>query len=156
MLPLFFFGGYVTWQITEYLAHRFVYHLEPDGTRPWLIRLHFSFHGIHHKAPFDPYHMVMPPFPAIFVGLAVYALHNMLLTPALVDGWYAGFLIGYVGYEVTHYYLHHGHPHPDSYFGRLKKFHIRHHYIDHNNGFGVSSSFFDIPFGTYFKNEKNE
>lgn len=35
-----------------------------------------------------------------------------------------------------------------SYYRRLKKYHLQHHYADYENGFGVSSRFWDVVFGT--------
>ena len=35
-----------------------------------------------------------------------------------------------------------------SYYRRLKKYHIQHHYADYENGFGVTSRFWDMVFGT--------
>ena len=154
LTPLLFLAGCASWPFIEYFLHRFVFHLEPMNGNSSLIRLHFSMHGLHHKAPFDPYHLVFPPLPATLIGVAVYATYTLVLSPYIVNGWFAGTVLGYIFYDLTHYYLHHGHPEPNSYFGRLKKWHIRHHYIDYDNGFGVSSNFLDFPFGTDFPNFK--
>lgn len=35
-----------------------------------------------------------------------------------------------------------------SYYKQLKKYHLQHHFADYNNGFGVSSRFWDKVFGT--------
>ena len=47
---------------------------------------------------------------------------------------FAGGLLGYVTYEMTHYYLHHGLPKPGTYLAYLKSYHVAHHYIDHSRG----------------------
>jgi len=154
MVSILFLLGMLTWPFIEYVLHRFVFHLEPSSGNTFLIKLHFSMHGLHHKAPFDPYHLVFPPAPAAIIAMVVWGTYSLILPPLFINGWFAGTALGYIFYDLTHYYLHHGHPHPESYFGRLKKWHIRHHYIDSNNGFGVSSNFLDFPFGTDFPNFK--
>jgi len=35
-----------------------------------------------------------------------------------------------------------------SYYRELKKYHLRHHFADYENGFGVTSRFWDRIFGT--------
>lgn len=39
-----------------------------------------------------------------------------------------GLVIGYVGYDLTHYYLHYGSPKKGGYFDRLRSYHVRHHF----------------------------
>ena len=153
-MPLIFLAGCATWPFLEYFLHRFLFHLEPMSGNEFLIRLHFTMHGQHHKAPFDPYHLVFPPAPAALIAITIYSIFSLFLPACIMKGWFAGTALGYVTYDLIHYYLHHGHPEPNSYFGRLKKWHIRHHYIDYNNGFGVSSNVLDFPFGTDFPNYK--
>ena len=35
-----------------------------------------------------------------------------------------------------------------AYYRQLKKYHLQHHYADYANGFGVTSRFWDVVFGT--------
>jgi 4-hydroxysphinganine ceramide fatty acyl 2-hydroxylase len=35
-----------------------------------------------------------------------------------------------------------------SYYKQLKKYHLQHHFADYDNGFGVTSRFWDWVFGT--------
>ena len=35
-----------------------------------------------------------------------------------------------------------------AYYRQLKKYHLAHHYADYENGFGVTSRFWDVVFGT--------
>lgn len=39
------------------------------------------------------------------------------------------------------------------YYRNLKKYHLAHHYGDYENGFGVTSRFWDIVFGTELADE---
>ena len=38
------------------------------------------------------------------------------------------------GYDMMHYYLHHGSPTPGSYLHQLKKYHVSHHFEDQQKG----------------------
>jgi sterol desaturase/sphingolipid hydroxylase (fatty acid hydroxylase superfamily) len=67
----------------------------------------------------------------------------------------AGFLAGYLAYDMTHYALHHHKP--KTRLGRrLRELHMRHHFQDDTTGFGISAPYWDRAFGTYTKAaEKN-
>lgn len=60
---------------------------------------------------------------------------------------FAGTLVGYVWYDVCHFYIHHSKPlYPFLQF--LKKYHMNHHYRTPLLGFGVSNPLWDLAFGT--------
>ena len=61
-------SGSASGRSTEYLLHRFVFHLEPDSR--WGRRLHFIIHGVHHDFPHDPMRLVMPPSVSIPLAIA--------------------------------------------------------------------------------------
>jgi len=138
-------GGYVVWTLTEYWLHRIVFHFEPDNA--FGHRLHFIIHGVHHDHPNDPKRLVMPqgasiPLALLFTGLFVLVLGSPLWMP-----FEAGFLAGYLFYDMTHYYLHHHRP--KSGLGkRLRELHMRHHFQDDTTGYGVSAPYWDHVFGT--------
>jgi 4-hydroxysphinganine ceramide fatty acyl 2-hydroxylase len=51
---LFFVFGIFIWTMTEYILHRFVFHIDealPDNQ--YIIMIHFLLHGIHHAFPMD-------------------------------------------------------------------------------------------------------
>ena len=50
-VELFALGLFV-WTFVEYIMHRFVFHYMPPD-KPWAMRLHFIFHGVHHDYPSD-------------------------------------------------------------------------------------------------------
>jgi sterol desaturase/sphingolipid hydroxylase (fatty acid hydroxylase superfamily) len=54
-----------------------------------------------------------------------------------------------VVYDLTHYALHHV-PLRGRTLRRLRAHHLRHHYGDHERGFGVTSGVWDWVFGTGF------
>lgn len=47
--PGLFVLGLLLWSLTEYLIHRFLFHMKPPGDSYYLILLHFVLHGQHHK-----------------------------------------------------------------------------------------------------------
>eukprot|EP00058_Branchiostoma_floridae_P008784 XP_002594272.1 hypothetical protein BRAFLDRAFT_65126 [Branchiostoma floridae] len=148
LFPVVFAAGVMLWTFWEYCLHRFLFHSKAVTSSPGLIIAHFLLHGQHHKVPFDPGRLVFPPVPcSVFVTL-FYVLYSLLLPRALVHALVSGKLCGYVCYDLTHYYLLHGSPREDSYFHRLKSYHAKHHFVHQETGFGISSRFWDRPFGT--------
>jgi dihydroceramide fatty acyl 2-hydroxylase len=137
--------GYVVWTLTEYWLHRVVFHFEPqDGLGA---RLHWIIHGVHHDHPNDPMRLVMPP--SVSVPLAAGFLG--LFVVAGGSGWgvalFCGFIAGYLAYDMLHFHTHHHVPR--TRVGRkLRELHMRHHFQDHNAGFGVSAPYWDHVFGT--------
>jgi sterol desaturase/sphingolipid hydroxylase (fatty acid hydroxylase superfamily) len=137
--------GYVIWTLAEYWLHRIVFHFEPEQGLG--ARLHWIIHGVHHDHPNDPMRLVMPP--AVSVPLSLGFLG--LFTLAVGFDWglaiFSGFLVGYLAYDMLHYHTHHHVPR--SRLGRrLRELHMRHHFQDHETGFGVSAPYWDHVFGT--------
>ena len=59
----------------------------------------------------------------------------------------AGFLAGYLFYDMLHYHVHHHRP--KTALGKtLRELHMRHHFQNHERGYGVSAPFWDHVFGT--------
>ncbi|RYP75389.1 hypothetical protein DL771_002485 [Monosporascus sp. 5C6A] len=141
--------GFFLWSLVEYLMHRFLFHLDewlPDNRVG--LTLHFLLHGIHHYLPMDKYRLVMPP--TLFVVLATpfwklahtifyWSWHRAVAV-------YCGGIFGYICYDMTHYFLHH--QNLPLWYRELKKYHLAHHFLDYELGFGVTSKFWDQVFGT--------
>ncbi|KAH9490969.1 Fatty acid 2-hydroxylase [Bulinus truncatus] len=147
-MPFLFALGVLMWTFFEYFIHRWIFHLRPPANWPFLIRLHFSLHGQHHKSPMDPTRLVFPPLPASFFAVPFYFLCISLFPVGLSQITFAGIVSGYMGYDLIHYYLHHGEKPSLAYFQQLKSYHNLHHYKHQQLGFGISSKFWDYPFGT--------
>lgn len=145
-------GGYAFWTFCEYWIHRVVFHWEPE--RGIGARLHWMMHGVHHDHPNDPLRLVMPPavsvpLAAMFIGLFVLVLGTPL---AWAAG--AGFLAGYLFYDMLHYALHH-HRHASSGLERrLRELHMRHHFEDETRGYGISAPYWDAVFGTFARRNR--
>lgn len=146
-----FLAGLAFWTLFEYFMHRYVFHFTPKGKLQE--RISFIFHGVHHQYPNDKKRLVMP----ITLSLVI-AVLLLSLTWALFGSWTwaysAGFTTGYLAYDMTHYSIHHFKPPNIKWVKRLWKSHIDHHFRDSNKGYGVSSPFWDVVFGTLQKPAK--
>lgn len=141
--------GIFIWSLLEYTLHRCLFHLDkhlPDNRVG--ITTHFLLHGIHHYLPMDKYRLVMPPALFLLLVSPFYKLAHLIFAYnefAAIEV-FSGGLFGYVCYDMTHYFLHHRNL--PSYYRELKKYHLQHHFADYENGFGVTSRFWDRVFGT--------
>jgi dihydroceramide fatty acyl 2-hydroxylase len=138
-------GGYLFWTLTEYWMHRLVFHFEPEEGIG--ARLHWIIHGVHHDHPNDPLRLVMPPSVSVPLSVGFYALFVAVLGTPDAYLFASGFLGGYLAYDMTHYYLHHHVP-TTAVGKRLRELHMRHHFQDHERGFGVSAPYWDWVFRT--------
>ncbi|CAI5439214.1 unnamed protein product [Caenorhabditis angaria] len=143
-----FVVGILTWTLTEYSLHRWVFHWKPSPESENQILLHFLLHGLHHKTPMDGDRLVFPPVPAIPIVLFFYIIYSNTFTWPVFCAFGAGKLFGYVGYDMIHYYLHHGAPRPLSNMHYRKVYHHNHHFKNFDVGFGISTSLWDYIFHT--------
>jgi len=142
-------AGLVGWTLTEYLVHRFVFHLRPRSLLGR--RLVFIVHGVHHERPHDPTRLLMPPAPAIIGSVLLYAFFWALLGHPWVEPFFAFFLIGYLSYDYIHLAVHHGRPR--TRLGRfLRRWHMLHHFVTPEARWGVSSPLWDHLFRTTARN----
>jgi dihydroceramide fatty acyl 2-hydroxylase len=146
-------GGYLVWTLTEYWLHRLVFHFEPDHGIG--ARLHWIMHGVHHDHPNDPMRLVMPPSVSVpLSSLFILGFYLVLGSPAFMP-FGAAFLGGYLYYDMLHYHVHHHRP-TTALGKRLRELHMRHHFQDHDRGYGVSAPFWDHVFGTAPTNPSGE
>ena len=89
----------------------------------------------------------MPPSASIPLALLFVGLFQLLLPTDAAWALTVGFLGGYLGYDMTHYYVHHRRP-KGPIGRRLRELHMRHHFQDHTRGYGVSAPWWDRVFGT--------
>jgi len=153
--------GIVYWTFGEYTLHRFLFH----GEDYWLmyapknrlvLTFHFMIHGIHHAFPMDRYRLVFPPAPGylviyLFLGLPLEKIFTVDIYAPLS----AGIIIGYVSYDMMHYYIHHADPKDGTFMKEMKSYHMLHHYRNGAVGFGITNKVWDKLFGTeLFKSSK--
>lgn len=153
IIGLVIFGLFI-WTITEYLLHRFVFHWELKSKLG--ARIHFIFHGVHHDYPSDSKRLVMPPSVSLPLATFFYFLFRFLIGDVFINPFFVGFLTGYLFYDMTHYAVHHFNMH-STFWLAIKNHHIKHHYQDPDNGYGVSSPLWDYIFKTNYpkKEEPN-
>ncbi len=147
MIPI----GLAMWTLVEYVLHRFVFHYHP--TTKWGKTIHFWSHGVHHDYPNDSNRLVMAPVISIPLALFFYWSFKQLFGAIYVNPFFVGLVAAYLFYDMTHYALHHAN-FKSKFWVALKNHHMYHHYKDPENGFGVSTTFWDMVFQTMFKREK--
>jgi len=152
IVGLVVFGLFI-WSITEYLLHRFVFHWELKSELG--ARIHFIFHGVHHDYPSDSRRLVMPPSVSIPLATLFYFLFSFLIGNIFVLPFFAGFLTGYLFYDITHYAVHHFNMH-SKFWLAIKNHHIKHHYQDPDKGYGVSSPIWDYIFRTHYISKEEQ
>jgi len=125
------------WTAIEYVFHRFVLH----GLQPFR-----RWHLEHHRRPAA---LICTPtiFSATLIVVLVF-LPSLLLS----DLWRAcaltlGLLTGYLGYAITHHAVHHWRTN-NAFLTRRKRWHALHHHSEQAGCYGVTSSFWDLVFGS--------
>ncbi|KAH8195921.1 hypothetical protein TruAng_009900 [Truncatella angustata] len=141
--------GLFLWSLVEYILHRFLFHLDyylPDNRVG--LTLHFLLHGVHHYLPMDKYRLVMPPTLFVVLATPFWKLAHAVFywNWHMATAVYCGGIFGYICYDLTHYFLHH--QNLPLWYKELKKYHLAHHFLDYELGFGVTSKFWDQVFGT--------
>ena len=146
-------GGALFWTFTEYVLHRWLFHIEPKGLLSTLTYVYL--HGIHHHYPDDHYRLVMVPIVSVPLAIGFWFLFGAVLPGAWVPGAFAGFAGGYLAYDYGHWATHHIKI-PRSAWAKpiaaalkeQRKRHLTHHFGDHTKGYGVSTALWDHVFGT--------
>jgi sterol desaturase/sphingolipid hydroxylase (fatty acid hydroxylase superfamily) len=95
----------------------------------------------------------MPPVVSIPLATLFYGLFSLVVPGGSLPAFFAGFLFGYVCYDSIHYATHHA-PMKGKIALWVKHHHVRHHYLDPERGFGVSTPVWDYVFGTMYKPEE--
>jgi len=137
--------GMFVWTLTEYLAHRFLFHF-PARSRAGQY-LVFLFHGVHHVSPQDKTRLVMPPAGAIILMASLWGLFSLIVPRPWIEPFMGAFIIGYLIYDYIHYATHHF-PMRNRLAHYLKRRHMQHHFRTSETKFGVSSPLWDWVFRT--------
>lgn len=151
-LPMVVAGG-LFWTITEYVLHRWLFHIAPTNLPSRIIYVYL--HGIHHHYPDDHFRLVMVPIVSLPLAIGFWFLFSAILPAALVAGAFAGMTAGYLAYDYCHYATHHIKIPRGAWAKPLaavlrtqRKRHLMHHFGDHDKGFGVSTGLWDHVFGS--------
>ncbi|WP_232696846.1 sterol desaturase family protein [Brevibacillus daliensis] len=145
--------GMISYATSEYVIHRFLFHLKPPKN-PIFLKLLKRLHYDHHVDPNNLHLLFLPvwyslPLIIITGGIAYLLTTNLVLTNAFGSG----IILFLLYYEWTHYVAHRP-VQPLSAWGRwVKKLHLWHHFKNEKYWYGVTSPVFDMVMGTY-KHEK--
>ena len=149
---LFTFGLYF-WTLTEYSLHRWVFHIPVRG--PITRWMNFTFHGVHHQYPDDKRRLVMVPTVSVPLAFLFYELFELMLPHLWVAPAFAGFVLGYLFYDYSHWASHYIRPPKQPWLKPIagmmrtqRTRHMRHHFLDPELGHGVSNGLWDGVFGT--------
>ncbi len=140
-----FTGGLFFWTFTEYGMHRLAFHFVPRNR--WQVVFAYFLHGIHHAFPDDDRRLVMPPVMSLTLAIPFYLLFMKVLAGSYMPA-LAGFLVGYLWYDMTHYALH-ALPMRSKLGNALRKHHMLHHFSTPDRRFGVSTPLWDVVLGTW-------
>ncbi|MBI4056257.1 MAG: sterol desaturase family protein [Elusimicrobia bacterium] len=138
-------AGIFFWTFAEYSLHRGFFHFTPRSKLSLVLA--YLIHGVHHAYPDDDRKLVMPPVFSLPVGFLFYGLFIVLMGRAYGDVFHAGFLLGYLCYDMTHYLVH-AVPMRNHWGIAIKKNHMLHHFQMPNRRYGVSNTFWDYIFQT--------
>jgi sterol desaturase/sphingolipid hydroxylase (fatty acid hydroxylase superfamily) len=146
-------AGFFFWTFAEYVLHRYVFHIPLMG--PLSKFLYFQSHGIHHQYPDDFYRLLMVPPVSVPLAAAFWGLFALVIPAPWAMAVFAGFTLGYLAYDYTHFAVHHLKPPRAAWlapvatwFKAARKRHMVHHFDTHDKGYGVSTGFWDHVFGT--------
>nr|WP_073010883.1 sterol desaturase family protein [Virgibacillus chiguensis] len=148
--------GMMTYAISEYMIHRFLFHIKKPKN-PFLLKIIKRLHYDHHVDPDDvkllflPLWFSLPNF--IILVLICYAItSNLNLTMGFATG-----VIGYFLFYEWKHFVAHKPIQPVTKMGKqIKKSHLWHHYKNENYWFGVTHRAVDKTMGTYRDHKKVE
>ncbi|MCA9515693.1 MAG: sterol desaturase family protein [Myxococcales bacterium] len=143
-IALFAVLGLFFWTFAEYWLHRKLFHFRRFP------RLHYILHGAHHEYPDDRGRVVFPPTASLALGALIFGLMVLVFGLHRAMPFFAGFVVGYLWYDMTHFWTHVAKP--KTRYGKfLRRHHMLHHYSEPDKKFGVSNPMWDFVFGTYGK-----
>lgn len=144
MMVLMFVLGFLFLTLLEYVAHRYVFHMEP--TNKVKAKIQYTVHGVHHEYPKDKDRLAMPPILAMLY-VAIFFIVFRFFLGEYVYAFVPGLLMGYATYLFVHFAVHAYQP-PKNFLKILWVHHAIHHYKDSERAYGVSSPLWDYVFGT--------
>ncbi|WP_088009299.1 sterol desaturase family protein [Indiicoccus explosivorum] len=146
---LSFAVGMAAYALSEYVVHRFLFHMKTPKD-PFLLKMIKRLHFDHHSDPDDLHLLFLPlwfSLPNFLVSSAIF----LVITDSLV--WTAAFLSGimtyFLYYEWTHYVAHKPILPRTEVGRRIKKAHLWHHFKNENYWYGVTHTSIDKTLGTY-------
>jgi hypothetical protein len=145
--PLGIACGAALFFASEYGTHRFLLHAAPSRSA-FVRRLQHRLHYDHHLEPGRLDLLFLPPwFLVPVLGAASFGYTRA--APRNAASLVLGNVLGLLYYEWVHYVAHVAFR-PRSRFGRwMKKYHLRHHFLNERLWFGVTNPTLDVVARTY-------
>ena len=141
--------GALLFYVTEYSTHRFMFHARPSRFA-WLRAKQHRLHYDHHLEParldllFLPLWYVVPNL--IVTGLLAFMV---VRDTGMVAGLVLGASLAVLHYEWVHFIAHMPYV-PKTAAGRwMKRYHLKHHFINERLWFGVSNPGMDVIYRTF-------
>jgi sterol desaturase/sphingolipid hydroxylase (fatty acid hydroxylase superfamily) len=103
-------------------------------------------HGVHHAYPDDSRRWVLPLVATVPIAIVLFCIFTLALGRFAAPA-FAGFMHGYLAYDLLHYVIHRGRV-PTRLGRYLRQYHLAHHYATPDRHFGVSSPLWDVVFRT--------
>ena len=141
-------AGVFLWSFAEYWLHRSFFHFKPRAV--WLRKTFYWVHEHHHQYQ-ERDRLVAPLMMSLPIAAAFVALFWAVSNGApWVFPLFAGFILGYLAYDYTHFATHFIKT-QNHWIKERRRKHLQHHFAYPNRWYGVSSPFWDYVFGTYVK-----
>ena len=140
--------GFATWLLFEYAIHRWFFHFRPS--RPWMQRLFYLVHEHHHRYQ-ERDRLLAPPLLSLPIAAACWGLFYLTIgrwsgLPAVAAS-FGGFILAYLVYDYTHFYVHFGRPR--TRWGRyVRRCHLQHHFSTPDTWYCISWPWVDYLFRT--------
>ena len=151
-ITLNFLAGFAFWTLSEYLLHRYIFHLTEKDFKG-ADRFAYIIHGIHHEYPNDAQRTLMPFIPKLVFSAFFFGIFLLILGKK--GAFFAsGFTMGYYFYSIMHYAIHR--IKAPAWLKPLWEHHHRHHHLNEDKAFGVSFTLWDRVFGTMPEKVKNK
>lgn len=148
--------GIVTYATSEYVVHRFLFHMKAPR-HPFFLKLLRRLHYDHHVDPNNVKLLFLP----LWFSIPAFLLYSFIFykfaeSIQLTLAFAAGLLGYFLFYEWKHYVAHKPIA-PKTFLGKeMKRHHLLHHFKNENYWFGVTHSTYDKAFGTYPDNRSVE
>ncbi|SFS43615.1 sterol desaturase family protein [Marininema halotolerans] len=141
--------GMIGYAMSEYLIHRFLFHLKPPKN-PHFLKLLKRLHYDHHVDPNDLKLLFLPVWYSIPLIAFTSAIVYGITRDGIVTVAYSVGVIGYLLYYEWKHYIAHRPIKPWFPWGRyMKKMHLWHHFKNEKFWYGVTNPLMDKAMGTY-------
>ncbi|MBM7702466.1 hypothetical protein JOC83_001300 [Bacillus iocasae] len=149
---LVFLSGVVTYITSEYMTHRFLFHMKPPK-HPLFLKFMKRIHYDHHEFPDDLKLLFLPIWYSFPQMVAVSLVVGLISNSTYGFAMFTGLSLALLYYEWVHYVAHRPIK-PKTAFGKwMKKVHLWHHFKNEHYWFGVTNPTLDYMMGT-FKDER--